>query len=78
MCVSCRLPGAVPNLYFCVMFPNINVCPLYYTIQVIEEGSPEIRVLECVPQSSEGISKAGLESALGADVVKVKRRGPRL
>lgn len=40
--------------------------------QVIQEGSPEIRVLECVPQGSDGISKADLEAALGADLVKVR------
>ncbi|CAB1114113.1 unnamed protein product [Ectocarpus sp. CCAP 1310/34] len=39
--------------------------------RVIEEGSPEMRVLECVPVGSDGISKAGLEAALGADVVKI-------
>lgn len=39
---------------------------------MIEEGSPEMRVLECVPEGSEGISKADLEAALGADLVKVR------
>ncbi|CAM9546722.1 unnamed protein product, partial [Ectocarpus sp. 13 AM-2016] len=39
--------------------------------RVIEEGSPEMRVLECVPVGSDGISKASLEAALGADVVKI-------
>lgn len=40
--------------------------------QVIEGGSPEMRVLECVPDGSEGISKAKLEAALGSDLVKVR------
>lgn len=31
-----------------------------------------MRVRECVPQSGEGISKADLEAALGADLVKVR------
>lgn len=39
---------------------------------MIAEGSPEMRVRECVPQSDEGISKADLEAALGADLVKVR------
>eukprot|EP00903_Cladosiphon_okamuranus_P008928 g8546.t1 len=39
--------------------------------RVIQEGSPEIRVLECVPQGDAGISKADLEAALGADLVKI-------
>lgn len=30
-----------------------------------------MRVFECVPEGSEGISKASLESALGAELVKV-------
>lgn len=45
---------------------------LFLLVQVIQEGSPEVRVLECVPANGDGISKTDLEAALGADTVKVR------
>ncbi|CAM9210274.1 unnamed protein product [Phaeothamnion confervicola] len=39
--------------------------------RILEIGSPEVRVFEAVPVGEAGASKAELEAALGADVVKV-------
>lgn len=39
--------------------------------QVIEEGSPEMKVLRSIPEGSAGVEKKELEAALGADLVKV-------
>lgn len=41
--------------------------------QVVEEGSPEMKVLRSIPEGSAGVEKKELEAALGADLVKVCR-----
>lgn len=59
--------------YWTLLCIDFDVSPFHsFVSKVIQEGSPEIRVLECVPQGSDGISKADLEAALGADLVKVR------